>query len=192
MTASGLLFGNLTAEHYEDTTAADPCIDALRAKMVVTEDRTYTRDYLDPENAPSPTPSKCSSPKAPRRTASKSTTPSATAAAPRALLSFRKTPKWLCPFTSLSDEEDNRPISSKTSGSSKTCSCLISQRSSSSSPNQIPRKRRVSLLRNPRSAVTRTFRHEFYWGFPSSTLLMCFFSSDALACAAITAACPSI
>ena len=49
MTAIGLLFGNLTAEHYEDTTAADPRIDTLRAKMVVTEDKSYSRDYLDPE-----------------------------------------------------------------------------------------------------------------------------------------------
>ena len=49
MTAIGLLFGNLTAEHYEDTTAADPRIDTLRAKMVVTENPAYTHDYLDPE-----------------------------------------------------------------------------------------------------------------------------------------------
>lgn len=49
MTAIGLLHGNLTAEHYEDATAADPRIDTLRAKMVVTEDKSYTRDYLDPE-----------------------------------------------------------------------------------------------------------------------------------------------
>ena len=49
MTAIGLLFGNLTAEHYEDATAADPRIDTLRAKMVVTEDKSYSRDYLDPE-----------------------------------------------------------------------------------------------------------------------------------------------
>lgn len=48
MTAIGLLFGHLTAEHYEDATAADPRIDVLRAKMVVTEDKSYSRDYLDP------------------------------------------------------------------------------------------------------------------------------------------------
>lgn len=48
MTAIGLIFGNLTAEHYEDQTAADPHIDALRAKMTVTEDKAYSRDYLDP------------------------------------------------------------------------------------------------------------------------------------------------
>ena len=49
MTAIGLIFGHLTAEHYEDKVAADPRIDALRAKMLVTEDNAYSRDYLDPE-----------------------------------------------------------------------------------------------------------------------------------------------
>jgi len=49
MTAIGLIFGGLTAEHYEDAVAADPRIDALRAKMVVTEDKQYSKDYLDPE-----------------------------------------------------------------------------------------------------------------------------------------------
>jgi 2-methylcitrate dehydratase len=49
MTAIGLLFGQLTAEHYEDRHAADPRIDALRARMTVTEDPAFTRDYLDPE-----------------------------------------------------------------------------------------------------------------------------------------------
>ena len=47
MTAIGLIFGNLTAEHYEDNVAADPRIDALRAKMTVTEEKSYSRDYLD-------------------------------------------------------------------------------------------------------------------------------------------------
>jgi 2-methylcitrate dehydratase len=49
MAAIGLIFGELTADHYEDNIAADPRIDALRAKMVVTEDKQYSRDYLDPE-----------------------------------------------------------------------------------------------------------------------------------------------
>lgn len=49
MTAIGLIFGELTAAHYEDQVAADPRIDALRAKMKVTEDKQYSRDYLDPE-----------------------------------------------------------------------------------------------------------------------------------------------
>jgi 2-methylcitrate dehydratase len=49
MTAVGLIFGTLTAEHYEDKVAADPRIDALRAKMVVTEEKIYSRNYLDAE-----------------------------------------------------------------------------------------------------------------------------------------------
>jgi 2-methylcitrate dehydratase len=49
MTAIGLIFGELTADHYEDRIAADPRIDALRAKMTVTEEKSYSRDYLDPE-----------------------------------------------------------------------------------------------------------------------------------------------
>ena len=49
MTAIGLIFGELTAEHYEDRIAADPRIDALRAKMTVLEEKTYSRDYLDAE-----------------------------------------------------------------------------------------------------------------------------------------------
>ncbi|PTX95505.1 bifunctional 2-methylcitrate dehydratase/aconitate hydratase [Opitutus sp. ER46] len=48
MTAIGLIFGQLTAAHYEDACARDPRIDALRNAMVVTEDPAYTRDYLDP------------------------------------------------------------------------------------------------------------------------------------------------
>jgi 2-methylcitrate dehydratase len=47
MTAIGLIFGGLTADHYEDATAADPRIDALRAKMVVKEEPRYTREYLE-------------------------------------------------------------------------------------------------------------------------------------------------
>jgi len=49
MTAIGLIFGGLTAEHYEDKFAADPRIDALRARMLVSEDKPYSRDYLDPD-----------------------------------------------------------------------------------------------------------------------------------------------
>jgi 2-methylcitrate dehydratase len=49
MTAVGLIFGQLTADHYEDAFAADPRIDALRDRMVVVEDERYTRDYLDPD-----------------------------------------------------------------------------------------------------------------------------------------------
>jgi 2-methylcitrate dehydratase len=49
MTAIGLIFGELTADHYEDKVARDPRIDALRAKMVVKEEPHYSRDYLDPD-----------------------------------------------------------------------------------------------------------------------------------------------
>ncbi|MEK7783423.1 MAG: 2-methylcitrate dehydratase, partial [Candidatus Binatota bacterium] len=49
MVAVGLIFGELTADHYQDSVAQDPRIDRLRAKMVVVEDPQYTKDYLDPE-----------------------------------------------------------------------------------------------------------------------------------------------
>jgi 2-methylcitrate dehydratase len=47
MTAIGLIFGELTADHYQDNVARDPRIDALRAKMEVVEDPQYSKDYLD-------------------------------------------------------------------------------------------------------------------------------------------------
>jgi len=49
MAAVGLLKGNLTAQDYEDASAADPRIDAIRAKMSCIEKSEYTRDYHDPE-----------------------------------------------------------------------------------------------------------------------------------------------
>lgn len=49
MVAIGLIFGELTSDHYEDEVASDPRIDALREKMTVIEDPTFSRDYLDPE-----------------------------------------------------------------------------------------------------------------------------------------------
>jgi 2-methylcitrate dehydratase len=49
MTAIGLIFGQLTADHYEESVAQDPRIDALREKMSCVEDSQYTKDYLDPE-----------------------------------------------------------------------------------------------------------------------------------------------
>jgi 2-methylcitrate dehydratase len=49
MVAIGLLFGTLTADHYEEETARDLRVDALRAKMVVKEDVRYSRDYLEPK-----------------------------------------------------------------------------------------------------------------------------------------------
>ena len=48
MTAIGLIFGELTADHYGEKIAADPQIDRLRGKMKVTEVPAFTRDYLDP------------------------------------------------------------------------------------------------------------------------------------------------
>lgn len=48
MVAVPLIFGTLTAEHYEDHIASDPRIDALRARMEVVENRQFSADYLDP------------------------------------------------------------------------------------------------------------------------------------------------
>jgi len=48
MMAVGMIFGQLTAGDYEDHVAADPRIDALRAKMRLTESREFERDYHDP------------------------------------------------------------------------------------------------------------------------------------------------
>jgi 2-methylcitrate dehydratase len=49
MTAVGLIFGELTADHYEDDIAKNPRIDTLREKMVVMEEPQYSKDYIDPE-----------------------------------------------------------------------------------------------------------------------------------------------
>ena len=49
MVAIGLLKGNLVADDYEDDVAQDPRIDELRSKMVVTENKKYSEDYLDPK-----------------------------------------------------------------------------------------------------------------------------------------------
>lgn len=48
MVAVPLIFGRLTADDYSDEVAADPRIDALREKMVVSEDKQWSRDYHDP------------------------------------------------------------------------------------------------------------------------------------------------
>ncbi len=47
MVAVGLTYGELTAEHYSDRVSADPRIDELRAKMIVRENPSFTRDYYD-------------------------------------------------------------------------------------------------------------------------------------------------
>ncbi|WEG11758.1 bifunctional 2-methylcitrate dehydratase/aconitate hydratase [Pullulanibacillus sp. KACC 23026] len=49
ITAIGLIFGDLTADHYEDEVARDPRIDALREKMETVENKAYSMDYLDPD-----------------------------------------------------------------------------------------------------------------------------------------------
>jgi len=49
MVAIGMIFGELKAEHYEDDVAADPRIDALREKMVVQEEISFSKDYHDPD-----------------------------------------------------------------------------------------------------------------------------------------------
>jgi 2-methylcitrate dehydratase len=48
MIAIPLIFGRLTAADYEDAVAADPRIDALRARVTCVEDPHFTADYHDP------------------------------------------------------------------------------------------------------------------------------------------------
>lgn len=48
MVAVALAFGDLVAEHYEDSFhSAHPVIDALRDKMEIVEDTRYSREYLE-------------------------------------------------------------------------------------------------------------------------------------------------
>ncbi|MFL1465500.1 2-methylcitrate dehydratase [Marinobacter sp. HN1S83] len=50
MAAVPLIFGSLTAEHYEDGFHnANPIIDDIRARMDIVEDERYTREYLEPD-----------------------------------------------------------------------------------------------------------------------------------------------
>ncbi|NYT86536.1 bifunctional 2-methylcitrate dehydratase/aconitate hydratase [Pollutimonas harenae] len=49
MVAVPLIFGRLTAADYEDDIAADTRIDALREKIICTEDPTFTASYHNPE-----------------------------------------------------------------------------------------------------------------------------------------------
>jgi 2-methylcitrate dehydratase len=49
MVAIPLLFGRLTAHDYEDEIARDPRVDALRAKMAVRENPSFTQDYYAPD-----------------------------------------------------------------------------------------------------------------------------------------------
>ena len=47
VTAIGLIFGELTADHYEDDVAGDSRVDALRDKMEVVENKQFSIDYMD-------------------------------------------------------------------------------------------------------------------------------------------------
>lgn len=47
--AVALLYGTLTAEHYEEAIAQDPRIDELRRRIHVVENPQYSADYLDPD-----------------------------------------------------------------------------------------------------------------------------------------------
>lgn len=49
MVAVPLIFGRLQASDYEDAVARDPRIDALRELMVVSENSTFTQEYLAPD-----------------------------------------------------------------------------------------------------------------------------------------------
>lgn len=56
MVAVPVLFGRLTAADYEDSAAADPRIDALRARILCIEDPAFTATTTTPTNARSPMP----------------------------------------------------------------------------------------------------------------------------------------
>ncbi|MBS0394684.1 MAG: MmgE/PrpD family protein, partial [Proteobacteria bacterium] len=47
MVAIPLIFGRLTAADYEDAIAHDPRVDALRARMEVRENPTFTKEYYE-------------------------------------------------------------------------------------------------------------------------------------------------
>lgn len=49
MIAIPLIYGELTAEYYEDHIASNPMINLLRSKMDVSESEQFSKDYLDPE-----------------------------------------------------------------------------------------------------------------------------------------------
>jgi 2-methylcitrate dehydratase len=49
MVAIPLIFGRLTGQDYEDEVAADPRVDALRARMQVRENPTFTAEYYAPD-----------------------------------------------------------------------------------------------------------------------------------------------
>ena len=49
MVAIPLIFGRLEAADYEDDVASDERIDALRSRMTVVENETFTQDYYEPD-----------------------------------------------------------------------------------------------------------------------------------------------
>ncbi|KAF9652958.1 2-methylcitrate dehydratase [Thelephora ganbajun] len=49
MVAYPLIFGELTSQSYTDAAAADPRIDALRAKITCVQDEIFSTEYHDPE-----------------------------------------------------------------------------------------------------------------------------------------------
>jgi 2-methylcitrate dehydratase PrpD len=49
MMAVGMIYGTMTAEHYEDHIAADPRIDKLRAQMKLAESARFEKNYHDPD-----------------------------------------------------------------------------------------------------------------------------------------------
>ncbi|KZS98454.1 2-methylcitrate dehydratase [Sistotremastrum niveocremeum HHB9708] len=49
MVAYPLIFGELTSQSYTDESAADPRIDALRAKIYCVEDKRFSVEYHEPE-----------------------------------------------------------------------------------------------------------------------------------------------
>lgn len=49
MVAVALLKGELTAEDYEDAAYNDPKLQMLREKMTVEENKSFSKDYLDPD-----------------------------------------------------------------------------------------------------------------------------------------------
>lgn len=48
MVAYPLIFGELTSESYSDASAADPRIDALRAKIHCVQDEVFSVEYHEP------------------------------------------------------------------------------------------------------------------------------------------------
>jgi 2-methylcitrate dehydratase PrpD len=81
MVAVPLIFGELTAESYNDASAADPRIDALRERMEVRQNEASRRIISTRKNEVSATPYRCSSRTARALNAWRSATRSATAAA---------------------------------------------------------------------------------------------------------------